>query len=153
MLGAQIKNYLDSHNVHYKTIHHPVSYTAQEIAAAAHIPGKDLAKTIIVKVDGQLAMIVEPAHIKINLRALKKFFKAKNLELAREYEFKDKFPECELGAMPPFGELYGMGVYVDKKLAKDEDIAFNAGNHADLIKMSWKDFATLVHPQFITEKE
>jgi Ala-tRNA(Pro) deacylase len=147
MLAKNLKKYLDDHRIRYKTLTHPISYTAQEIAASAHIPGKDLAKTVIVKIDGKLAMIVEPAHIKLNLRAFKDFSKAKNVELAREFEFKDKFPECELGAMPPFGELYGMDVFVDKKLAADRDIAFNAGNHKDLIEMAWQDFNNLVHPR------
>src|SRR5580692_11116282 len=102
MVPKSLKKYLDNHHVNYRVIHHPVSYTAQQVAASAHISGKEMAKTVIVKINGKLSMVVEPAHVKINLAVLKDYLKAESVEVAREYEFKDKFPECELGAMPPF---------------------------------------------------
>jgi Ala-tRNA(Pro) deacylase len=149
MLAPKLRNYLDQQKVWYRTINHTPAYTAPEIAALAHVPGKELAKTVIVKIDGKLAMFVEPANIKINLKEFQKFLGAKKVELASEYEFEDRFPECETGAMPPFGNLYDMDVYVEDTLTEDEHIAFNGGSHSDLIEMSYKDFAKLVKPKVI----
>lgn len=146
MPAEAIKNYLDTHHVHYESIKHQAAYTAQEIAAAAHIPGKELAKTVVVKMDGRFAMIVLPANRKINLKMLKEASGAKELELARESMFTDVFPDCEPGAMPPFGNLYQIETYVAEALTEDDTIAFNAGSHTELIKMAYKDFDHLVHP-------
>lgn len=112
----------------------------------AHIPGKELAKTVIVKVDGEMAMAVLPASYKVDFKLLKKAAKAKKVELADEKEFKDLFPECEVGAMPPFGNLYDMNVFVAESLAEGKEIAFNAGSHTELIKMSYADFEKLAEP-------
>jgi len=142
----RLKEFLDSNNVKYVTMSHSPAYTAQEIAALAHIPGKELAKTVIVKVDGQMAMAVLPASYKVDFKLLKKAAKAKKVELASEKEFKDQFPECEVGAMPPFGNLYEMKVYVAESLAEDESIAFNSGSHTELIRMAYRDFESLAKP-------
>jgi Ala-tRNA(Pro) deacylase len=143
----RLKEFLDSHNVKYTTISHSEAYTAQEVAASAHIPGKELAKTVIVKIDGQMAMAVLPAAHRVDFDLLKRTAEAKRVELASEQEFKDLFPECEVGAMPPFGNLYGMAVYAADALAEDEAIAFNAGTHRELIRLPYRDFERLVQPK------
>lgn len=145
----KLKDFLDSNNVKYLTISHSAAYTAQEIAASAHIPGKELAKIVMVKIDGKMAMAVLPASYKVNFNLLKKTAGAKRVELAGEEEFKDMFPGCEVGAMPPFGNLYDMEVFAAKTLAEDEEIAFNAGSHTELIKMAYNDFERLVKPRVV----
>ena len=145
----KLKDFLDSQKVKYVVISHSTAYTAQEIAASAHIPGQQLAKTVVVRLDGQLAMSVLPASYKVDLAALKETTGAQQVELAGEPEFRSQFPECELGAMPPFGNLYDMPVYVDESLTRDEMIAFNAGSHTELIKLSCKDFKALVKPKVL----
>jgi len=142
----KLKEFLDSNNIKYVTIIHSLAYTAQEIASNARISGKELAKTVMVRIDGRMAMAVLQASYKVDFDLLKKAASAKNVELASEMEFKDMFPDCMLGAMPPFGNLYGMEVFVAKSLAKDEEIAFNAGSHTELIKLAYKDFERLVKP-------
>lgn len=144
-----LKEYLDSNDVKYVTINHSPSFTAQEIAASAHVHGKEFAKTVIVKVDGVLAMVVEPANLKVDLEAMKTKTGTDSVELATEHEFRDRFPGCELGAMPPFGNLYEMTTYMSEALASNEDVAFNAGNHSQLIKMSYADYERLVQPEII----
>jgi Ala-tRNA(Pro) deacylase len=143
----KLREFLDSKQVKYVSIAHSMAYTAQEIAAASHIPGKELAKTVMIKLDGKMAMAVLPASYKVDFDLLKSASGASRAELAGEAEFKDMFPECEVGAMPPFGNLYGMEVYVAETLAEDEEIAFNAGSHTELIKLKYKDFEDLVKPR------
>ncbi len=145
----KLKEFLDSNRVKYVTISHSAAYTAQEIAATAHVPGKELAKTVIVKVDGKMAMAVLPASFKVDLEHLKDVAKANRVELASEREFRDLFPGCETGGMPPFGNLFGMDVYVSAKLAEDAEIAFNAGSHTELVKLAYQDFARLVQPKVV----
>jgi Ala-tRNA(Pro) deacylase len=145
----KLREFLDAHEVKYVAIKHSLAYTAQEIAASAHIPGRELAKTVIVKVDGKMAMAVLPSSYRVDLEALKRATGAKTVELATEGEFKDLFPECHAGAMPPFGNLYGMDVYVAESLREDEEIAFNACSHTELIRMSYKDYERLVKPKIL----
>ncbi len=145
----KLKEFLDSNGIKYVTIHHSPSYTAQEIAASAHIPGKELAKTVMVKIDGEMAMAVLPASYRVDLELLREAAGAGKVELAGEQEFKDLFPECELGAMPPFGNLYGMDVFAAESLMEDEEIAFNAGSHTELIRLSYRDFERLVAPRVV----
>jgi len=145
----KLKEFLDSHNIKYVTINHSLAYTVQEIAASAHIRGKELAKTVMVKLDEKMAMVVLPASEKVNLDRLKQAAGAGIVGLAGEEEFKDRFPGCELGAMPPFGNLFGMEVFVAEHLTEDEEIAFNAGSHTELIRMTYKDFAWLVQPKIV----
>jgi Ala-tRNA(Pro) deacylase len=144
-----LKDFLDNHHVKYMCITHSPSFTAQEVAAVAHVSGKQMAKTVIVKMDEELAMVVLPAHDHVNFAALKKITGAKEIDLARESDFKAKFPECEVGAMPPFGNLYGMPVFVSNTLSH-EKIIFNSGTHTELIQMTYEDFLTLVKPKIIT---
>lgn len=146
MPAKKVAQFLDSHKVKYVAIKHSPAYTAQEIAASAHIPGKELAKTVMVKIDGQMAMAVLPASYRVDFKGLKKLAGAKKVELASEQEFRDLFPESEVGAMPPFGNLYEMNVYVAKPLSEDEEIAFNAGSHTELIRLHYADFQKLVKP-------
>jgi Ala-tRNA(Pro) deacylase len=150
MPARQIKELLDRHGIRYITISHSPAYTAQEIAALAHVPGRHLAKTVIVKVDGDLAMAVLPATRKINFELLREITGSDQVELAHESEFADRFPGCELGAMPPLGNLYGLRVYVAKALAEQDVIAFNAGTHTELVQMRYNDFEQLVAPLVAT---
>ena len=145
----KLKQFLDTQGIKYVAISHSRAYTAQEIAACAHIPGKDLAKTVIVKLDQKMAMVVLPATKKVNLDVLKDITGVNKVELATEAEFKDMFPGCELGAMPPFGNLYDMEVFVAEPLAEDDQIAFNAGSHTELIKLAYSDFERLVKPKVV----
>jgi len=142
----KLKEFLNSNKVKYVTIDHSLAYTAQEIAAAADIPGKELAKTIIVRIDGELAMAVLPASFRVDTELLKKAAGAQKVEIAGEDEFKDLFPGCELGAMPPFGNLYSLKVFVSGRLADDKEIVFNACSHRELIRLSYADFKKLVEP-------
>ncbi len=143
----KLKEFLDINNVKYVTISHSPAFTAQEIASTAHIPGKELAKTVMVKIDGKMAMAVLPAYYKIDFDRLNEAAGAETVELASEEEFKGLFPNCDVGAMPPFGNLYDMDVFVESHLAEDEEIAFNAGSHTELVRLSYKDFEQLVQPK------
>ncbi len=147
MPANKLKDFLDSNKIKYTTISHSPAYTAQQIAASAHIPGKELAKTVVIKLDGKIAMAVLPASYKVDFGLLKKAVKARKAELASEQEFKDMFPECEVGAMPPFGNLYGMDVFVAESLIEDDEIAFNACSHKELIRMTFKDYEKLAKPK------
>ncbi|PYI81134.1 MAG: deacylase [Verrucomicrobia bacterium] len=150
MPARKLKEFLDKEKIKYVSITHSPAYTAQEVAASAHVPGKELAKTVIVKVDGQMAMAVLPANRKVVVQELREITGADEVQFATEVEFKNLFPDCETGAMPPFGNLYGMEVYVAPSLAEDDEIAFNAGTHTELIKMSYQDFERLVKPKMVS---
>ncbi|MGH1537129.1 MAG: aminoacyl-tRNA deacylase [Gammaproteobacteria bacterium] len=144
---TRLTNYLIDKDIRYSIIPHMATYTAQETAASTHIPGIEFAKTVMVKIDKELAMAVLPAQYKVNLSHLKQATDAMLVELAVEDDFVNIFPGCETGAMPPFGNLYGLDVYVDDSLLADEEIAFNAGSHKEIIKISYQDFMHLVRPQ------
>jgi Ala-tRNA(Pro) deacylase len=145
----RLTDFLDNYNIKYVMISHSQAYTAQGIAALAHIPGRELAKTVVVKIDGTLAMAVVPASYQMDLALLKKAAGTQEVELAIESDFSTRFPDCETGAMPPFGNLYGMEVYADETLTLDKEIAFNAGSHRELVRMSWADFARLAKPRIV----
>jgi len=142
----KLREYLDAQNLKYVVHIHSPAYTAQEIAMAAHIPGKELAKTVIVKIDGRTAMVVMPANERINFAFLKEATGAHEVSIAREEEFEKLFPDCEVGAMPPFGNLYDIEVFVSERLAEHEEITFNACSHRELIRMPYADFQRLVKP-------
>ena len=146
MLQTEVRSLLDSRRVAYRTIPHERFLTAQEIAQSAHIPGREMAKTVMVKLDGELAMAVLPADERVHLGRLRQVSGAEEVSLALESEFKDRFPGCETGAMPPFGNLYGMRVFVAEHLAADHPIAFNCGDHQELVQLRYEDFAALVQP-------
>ena len=143
----KLKEFLDENNVRYVTIRHSSAFTSQEVAAKAHISGKEVAKTVMIKIEGKMAMAVLPASFDIDFDRLKEIFGTKNVLLATETEFKYRFPDCEAGAMPPFGNLYDMEVYVAESLTLDKEIAFNAGSHTELIRLSYEDFERLVKPR------
>jgi Ala-tRNA(Pro) deacylase len=149
MSSKKLKAFLDENKIKYVSIQHSSAYTAQEIAAIAHISGKDLAKTVIIKIDGKIAMAVLPASYKVSFDHMKETLGANDVRLAYEQEFMDKFPDCEVGAMPPFGNIYGIDVYAAESLTEDEEIAFNACSHTELIKMKFSDFEKLVNPKRI----
>jgi len=147
---TQLKEFLDKKKVKYVTIRHSTAYTAQEIAASAHVKGRNMAKTVIVKVDGKIALAVLPAKYQVDFKQLKKGCAASSVKLAKEEEFSHLFPGCETGAMPPFGNIYNLPVYADESLRKDEEIAFNACSHTELIQITYKDFERLVKPKILT---
>ncbi len=149
MAATKLKEFLDANGVKYVTIHHSVAYTAQEVAASAHVRGKEMAKTVVVRLDGNLAMVVVPAAQKVDVRRLKEVAGAQAAEIAAEQDFRVSFPECDLGAMPPFGNLYGVPVYVDTRLAEDQEIAFNACSHTEVMRLAFKDFERLVRPKIV----
>ena len=144
-----LREFLDRNRIKYVTISHSAAHTAQEVAASAHIPGRAMAKTVIVKLDGRLTLAVLPSSEMVDLELLADAAFAQRAELADEDEFRDRFPDCELGAMPPFGNLYGMDVYVADSLAEDDEIAFNAGSHTEVIRMAYPDYARLVKPRIL----
>ena len=142
----RLRKYLEENHVKFVTVSHSPAFTAQEIAASAHVPGKELAKTVMVKLDGEMAMVVLPAPEKVSANRLREVTGAAEVELASEREFAELFPKCEVGAMPPFGNLWGMEVFADQHLREDEQIAFNAGSHTELVKLSYTDYERLVKP-------
>lgn len=143
----RLRQYLEANHVKYVTVTHSPAFTAQEIAASAHVPGKELAKTVMVKLDGRMAMVVLPAPEKVSANRLKEVTGAREVELASEREFADLFPRCEVGAMPPFGNLWDLEVLADTHLREDEYITFNAGSHTELVRLAFSDFERLVHPR------
>jgi Ala-tRNA(Pro) deacylase len=149
----RLKTFLDEHQVRYVTMRHSSAYTAQEIAAATHIPGKAMAKSVMAKLDGRMTMLVLPAASKVDMSLLKKAVGASNAQLATEGEFKEFFPDCETGAMPPFGNLYGLPVIVAESLKDNAEIAFNAGSHTEVVKLGFADFERLVKPTMLKFSE
>ena len=149
MPATRLRDFLDSQQVKYLTIEHSPAYTAQEIAAVTHTPGKELAKSVIVRLDDKMIMVVLPASHRINFDRLKQAVRSKKAELASEGEFEELFPDCQLGAMPPFGNLYNMDVVVDESLVGDDEITFNACNHYEQIRLAFKDYEKLVKPEIL----
>lgn len=149
MPTRKLKDFLDKEKVEYVSIQHPLEYTMPRVAHTAHLPGKMVAKTIMIKVDGIMAMAVLPSSNKADLGHLKDLIGADSVVLATEEEFERLIPGCEVGAMPPFGNLYGMVVYVSPELAELDEIAFNAGTHTELVKLAYSDFDRLVHPKVL----
>ena len=148
-IARRVKDYLEQNKVPYSHCTHRLAYTAQEVAAAQHVPGREIAKAIILKTDSQFVMVVLPAVMKINLKTLRDELPFAHVELATEKEFAELFPDSELGAMAPFGNLYGLPVYVDKSLAEDAEIVFNAGTHVDTIRIKYADFSRLAQPVIV----
>jgi len=149
MPAERLRRFLTENGVKFVSISHSPAFTAQEIAATAHVPGRELAKTVIVKLDGKMAMAVLPASSFVDLDLLAAAAGARRAELATEGEFKTRFPGCEPGAMPPFGNLYEMDVFSCSTLAEDEEIAFNAGSHTELVRLAFSDFERLVEPRIV----
>ena|SRR5215831_761105 len=146
-VAPKLKEYLDSNSVKYNVLTHDIAYTAQDTAAAAHVSGNELAKSVVVNSDGRFVLAILPAPLKVDLERLKEVLHARELRLARESEFSSLFTGCDRGAMPPFGNLYGVDMYVDKSLTRDEEIVFNACTHVDAIRMKYRDFERLAQPR------
>lgn len=148
----RLRSYLEDHHVHYEILHHPTHFTAPEIAADTHTPGLEFAKTIIVKAGGDLIMLVVPAHHLVNCRKLARTLGMDTVRIAKETEISDRlketFPQCRIGALPPFGELFGMPVYMSESMLDDVYLTFNAGTHEDAIRIAFPDYVELVRPIF-----
>ncbi len=150
MPANRLFKFLDGNKIQYVTLKHSPAYTAQEVAASAHIPGKEMVKTVMVKLDGEMAMAVLPASETVSFAKLKKAAHATEADLATEAEFRDLFPHCDVGTMPPFGKLYGLPVYSDIRLAEDDLIAFCAGSHAEVVRMRYVDYERLTIPEIVS---
>ena len=149
MFSPRLNNFLTERNAPYATLSHIRALTAHETAEAAHIDHQRFAKPVILRVDGQLAMVVMPAAYRVDLLRLSRALGVATVEMTEESEVRDAFPDCELGAMPPFGHLYGMPVYVDSRLARQPEIVFNAGSHTDAVRMAYAEFERLAEPEFL----
>ncbi len=143
----KLKHLLDSAGVKYQTITHSESFTAAETARLAHVPPEQIAKVVMVRIDDRMAMLVVPGNRVVDMEKLKEFVGSEDVRLANEKEFEDLFPECDRGAMPPFGNIYALPVYADQSLRDDDMICFNAGNHWELVKMPYSDWEKLVNPK------
>jgi Ala-tRNA(Pro) deacylase len=146
-ITKRLEDYLKNHNVEYRTVTHPETYTAQETAAAMHVQGRELAKSVMIKADGAYVMAVVPALRRVDLGKLGETLHVKDVRLANEAEFKGLFPDCEAGAEPPFGNLYNLETIVDESLAEDERIYFNAGNHYEAVEITYKEYEDLLKPR------
>jgi len=149
MTCKKLIHFLDDQEVKYVTINHSKAYTAQEIAESAHVSGNDFAKVVMLKADEQMIMAVLPAPDKIDLKLFRQVLGARNIVFADEHEFQEHFPGCEVGAMPPFGNLYGIRVISAQTLCDSETISFNAGMHTQLIQMAYDDYIKLVNPEIM----
>jgi Ala-tRNA(Pro) deacylase len=146
----RMQEYLEQQHVPFELEHHVPTYTAQEVAQVEHVPGKQVAKIVMVMADGDLVLLVLPATARLDFNKVYAALDAEEVRLAREEEFAKVFPDCEVGAMPPFGNLYGVPVYVDSTLAEDEHIIIPAGTHTDSMRIAYADFARLVNPRVIS---
>ncbi len=144
-MSTRIKNHLEANKIPYSLLNHPSSYTAQGVAAVIHVSGREVAKTVVVQAGRDYYLVVLPASYQVKPEKLAHVL-GRPARLATEDEFCSLFPDCELGAMPPLGELYGLSVYVDESLAADKEIIFNAGTHRDAIRMNYDDFVRLAKP-------
>lgn len=142
----KLKRFLDENHVKYVTISHSRAYTAQEVADSAHIAGKEMAKTVMLKLGDRMAMAVVPAPDMVSIDRMRAVTGDPAVDIATEQEFAGLFPNCEVGAMPPFGNLWGVDVFVDQRLREDEQIAFNAGSHTELVRLPYSEFERLVKP-------
>ncbi|UCC75680.1 MAG: YbaK/EbsC family protein [Anaerolineales bacterium] len=132
--------------VKFSVSKHAEVYSAQRVAGALHIPGEQLAKVVMVKANGEMTMLVLPAPYRLDFKKVKKALKTKDVQLATEEEFATHFPDCEVGAMPPFGRLYNLEVYVDRALTTQPEIAFPAGSHREIMQVAYADFERLGEP-------
>ena len=146
-IAETVSQFLKGSGVVYEIVHHSQAFTAQEVAATVHVTGKEVAKTLVVNADGKYCMAVIPAPHKLNLKSLKDLLGAKEVRLASETELTQLFPDCELGAMPPFGNLYNMPVFISSALKDRPEVVFNACTHTEVLKMSFSDFERLVQPK------
>jgi Ala-tRNA(Pro) deacylase len=148
-IPKKVRDYLENNHVTYWRKIHPLAYTAQELAQVDRVPGREIAKTVVLRADDRFVMAVLPADLDINMELLKAELRCKRLMLAAEAEFAPLFPECQLGAMPPFGGLFGMPVYCDRRLASRREIEFNGGSHTETLRMSFEEFDLLERPTIL----
>jgi Ala-tRNA(Pro) deacylase len=146
MIPAAIAQYLNQNHAQYSMLSHPTAYTAQQEAAAAHVPGHEWAKTVVCFADDEPILAVVPAPFAVDLNKLRQTTRARSVRLAKESEVAALYQDCEVGAMPPLGPLYHQRVLVDKRLTADPEVSFNAGSHHDAIRMRYREFERLVHP-------
>ncbi len=149
MSAEKVKKFLDEKNIKYISITHSPVYTALEIAESVHIPGKEMVKSVIVKLEDRVVMVVLPSTSHVDLEIVRVAMDARKAELANEYTFRSLFPDCEIGAMPPFGNLYNIDMIVSDRLEEDAEIAFNAGTHREVIKMKYNDYKEIVKPKLM----
>lgn len=149
MPAQQLKQFLNQNEINYLIIQHSPAFTAQGIAEAAHVSGRYFAKTVMVSLDGRLALAAIPAVRQVDLPRLARAVGAKQAVLASESQFQDRFPGCELGAMPPFGNLFDMETYVSRDLSQAQEIAFNAGLQSEVMLLAWRDYLQLVKPKVL----
>ncbi len=142
----RLEDYLRENRVPFRVQHHPRAITAQEVAASEHVPGKMVAKVVMILADGRMIMLALPAPYQVDLEKVGALLGVEEVRLADEEEFEGAFPDCEVGAMPPFGNLYDLPVYVEEVLAEDETIVFRAGTHTDTMSVKYADFERLVEP-------
>lgn len=149
MACKKLKLFLDEQHVKYLTIQHSRAYTAQEIAESAHVSGNNFAKVVMLKADAEMVMGVLPASDKVDLKLLRKTLDAAKVVFAEEDEFQDHFPGCEIGAMPPFGNLYGIRIIMAETLCGTRTISFNSGVHTEVVQMNYADYIELVNPEIM----
>jgi Ala-tRNA(Pro) deacylase len=146
---TRLRDFLDRERIPYQTLHHTPDFTAQETAAHTRTPGREFAKVVVVRIDGRPAMAVLPAHHRVDLPKLAAELGAKEVELCPEHELRSLFDDCDVGAEPPFGNLYGMPVYLSRAMADDRFITFNAGSHEDVIRVPFVDYVRRVRPRIL----
>lgn len=150
MLNQRVRRVLEQNWIDYETVDHREAFTAQGVAAAAHVSGWQMAKVLIARDEGRFVMVVLPASCRLDLAILRRVSGRPHLDLATEEETASLFPDCEVGAVPPFGNLYGLDVFVDACFPRNRPIAFQAGNHHEIVKMAYPDYQWAVKP-FVTE--
>jgi Ala-tRNA(Pro) deacylase len=143
----RLREYLEKNGVSYEVGYHVRAYTAQEIAAAQHVPGKEMAKVVMVRADEKIIMVVLPASYRLDMKKLKEVLNSKKVEILKEEEFQNLFPDCEIGAMPPLGNLYHLEVWVDRVLGENQSIVFQAGTHVETLRIKYSDYVRLVNPK------
>lgn len=143
----KVQDYLAERRVSFVTHEHIPAYTAQEVAAQEHVSGKRMAKAVVIKADERYALCVLPAHLKLDMEKAAETLGARHVRLADEAEMARLFPDSEVGAEPPLGNLYNLATLVDQNLAHDPEIVFQAGSHRETIRMKYEDYSRLVKPQ------
>ena len=146
---SRLRRYLDKNSIQYALIPHSPISAAEDLAVSVHVPMRELAKTVMVKIDGELAMAILPASFRIDFESFKREAGVRSVKLATDGEFHNRLPECEIGTMPPFGNLYGLEIFVDGILSRNKEIVFNACSHHELVRMPWHDFVKLTRPKII----
>lgn len=146
MISTRLKGLLEQSGIRFEVVTHDPAFTAQHLAARMHVPGREFVKAVVVHLDDRQAIAAVPAHRRVDEKALAGLAGARRCTLATEAEFRELFPDCELGAMPPVGNLYGLDTYVDEEVTRDESVVVNAGTHAEAVRLRYADLARLAKP-------